>query len=298
LSVFRFGAHSICFLRPLIEAGFTPLRMAGAGSDWAQEADTEISKRFRGWLPDLIAFPISAFWLALTIIALARDKTEIRIYDWPRFLPERLNEFLETVTEVKPAPAVWEWAFFGASFLVLYVVSARTTFVATFLLSITGRITADNIKASYDPWQAQLMRNCLDIARTILFFWAGISLSVASLPIFFSQYPNFIVFVVSVSMYFSLIVGTIVFIISEQQLRRLVRDATGQKLEVLSAEIVEQMSANPLDEEAKRKHDMLKTQFDHLTAAKGNTSYLITVASLILPLVGTLVSILVDWAKA
>lgn len=267
---------------------------------WAEGAVAEIRRKFDNRLPDVIAFVASVIGLLFTVAALATDKNHLAIHlGWLEHPPAGSVSFLFFNLRITdPDVLAWEWIIFGCSYFILYYISARTTYVATFPVSVTRALSGAAIEGHYDPQQAASVTYCLDISRTVLLFWAGISISVATLPLFFSSLGNFIQIVVSTSMFFSLGVGTAVFIISEQQVRRAVRDAVTIKVEKIYPELSQLQDIEKPSEAAERRRAMLKEHFDHLTGAKGTTSYVITAASLLLPLIGTTVKIIVDWAKA
>ncbi|MDU9006887.1 hypothetical protein [Sedimentitalea todarodis] len=262
-------------------------------TDWIEEAIEEIEREFRGPRTEFIAVAAVLIGLVLTVLALAVDLGYLGLH-WGWAHPQGAFSLgILGLTLERPDILYWEWVIFGSSYAVLYYVSARTTFVATFLISITKRLEPKNLHEHYDPWQAPTVCYCLDMSRTILLFWAGISLSVATLPLIFGTLEHFLQIVVSTAMFFSLIIGTTVFILSEQQIRRAARIAVIEKLETLSRDL---SCLRRADAASENKYEMLKDQFTRLSGAKASTSYVIVILSLTLPLLGTLVKIIVEWA--
>lgn len=267
--------------------------------NWVSEANASIQRKFRSYLPDTIALVSALLGLLLTVAALHSDKGLLQYnLATTRLMPDALTGQLDTITQNNANPHFWEWCFFGANFFSLYFLSARTTFVASFMLEFTSRIHAEAITKSYDPVDAPQARYLVDIARSILLFWAGISLAVATLPLLYSSLGNFIQIVVTVSMYFSLFVGTWVFIRTEQQIRRLVRDARILKLGDIGYKLSLLEEKEVLDDADANRFEMLKAHYSHLSTTGYSTSYLITLASLSLPFVGTIVSVIIEWSNA
>lgn len=267
-----------------------------AGKDKSKQLQNKLISKYGGWSPDIVALVASLLGLVPTVGALASDLDYIKYsVSWTAPPATTLSVGPFHATLLGSDIAVWEWGFFALGFFVLYFTAARCTFVATFVVPLTAQISPSTIAECYDPKSSPEIVYCTDISRSLLLFWAGISISIATLPVVFSSLSDFLQIVVSTTVFFSLGVGVAVYLVSERQVRCSVRDAVAGKLSTIHRQISEiEESARP-DEIDERTHGFLLAHRGVLTANPSLGSYVLTLASLMLPLIGTFVKVIVDW---
>lgn len=255
-----------------------------------------VFSKYIGPLPNLIALLAALFGLVPTVGALVSDLGYIEYsFGWST-PPKTAGSIGPLNVQVLSADTmIWEWCFFACGFFILYFTAARCTFVGTFVISATRQVSPSIISGCFDPKYSAPITYCKDISRSLLLFWAGISISIATLPVIFSGLGDFLQVVVSTTVFFSIGVGTTVYLISERQISRSVRDAETEKLENIHRQMKTIQKRSKPDEKSERVFKFLQAQREVLTAKADVTSYVLVLASLILPLIGTIVKIVVDW---
>ena len=155
--------------------------------------------------PYFIAYFIAAFAAVVSSIAI--------YYDLSPTQAERFDfEWLWTSTVPMAAPIdVREIAYCMAGFFWLYILSAKTTYMARFYGVFSKHLEKNTVYA-FSPAQSACIKQIESIANMVLFFWFGIVCSVATLLGIFADLGYFLIFVVPSASIFSFVFGTIVFL--------------------------------------------------------------------------------------
>ena len=233
---------------------------------------------------------VSAVVAVVSKIALTFDLSSIGTAQIPSSLPE---------TNPSSPPETSEIAIWSLGFFILYVLAARVTDVARFYRVFAKHLQSQsNSIFTLDPAHSVLVIDIASIGRRILFFWFGIALSIVTLVPLFSHLELFILIVVPTTMFFSIAFGTIVFLAAESAIRHIVRDKTSSTLAYLEQEITRLFhQRDSLTSSQWEEFAQLKTMHKELSSAGGHHSYLLSLLSLLSPLIGPAVAAVAIYVK-
>ena len=202
-----------------------------------------------------------------------------------------------------PAELVW-WCF---GWLFLFVTAARSTDVARFYSCFAKRLDGEPNIYALDPARSTLVRGVAAVGWRILVFWSGILLSIPLLLPFISlgtgwrdygdwgfwlPHPLFVWLVVPITSAFSIPFGTMVFLRSEQAIRTAVNTVYYATLRATEREGTDLFARRgELDEAQWKRLEVLEALHRHLTTAGPYRSVLATSLSLLIPLIGPIVTL-------
>lgn len=202
-----------------------------------------------------------------------------------------------------PAELVW-WCL---GWLFLFVTAARSTDVARFYSCFAKHLDGEPNIYALDPARSILVRGVAAVGWRILVFWFGILLAIPLLLPFVSLgtgwrdygdtsfwLPNatFVWLVVPITSAFSIPFGTMVFLRSEKAIRTAVNTVYYATLRATEREGTDLFARRgALDEAQWKRLEVLEALHRHMTTAGSYRSVLASTASLLIPLIGPIVTL-------
>lgn len=190
----------------------------------------------------------------------------------------------------------WALALILMEFFVLYLTGAQATYAATFYATFAEAVAREPqalspLRNSESPIIVVLR----SVGAIVLLFWIGIMLAVLTL-IYFSATANmFVLVVVPVASFFSFVRGSAVFISVDLKLRRACRRAAAnvrRRLDTQARTLIDDIDESR--DSTIERLDKVSKLLDATTAKTVGASFLVAI-SLMTPLVGPVVSLLVHF---
>lgn len=257
------------------------------------DVKSDILKTYSGFLPNYISFVVASIGISLSIVAIVFDIEGVSL----KFMHSdsfAAMAYFRNVFSVlfESRLNILEILIFSTGLFVLYFSAARCTYVSTYYLHVVRFIDYKDVEEYYNPSKSPLILRAVYISRIILIFWLGISMSISTLPIFFPSLPNFVLIVAGTSVFFSLLVGTAVYICSEQHIRNVVRKAKISKSHNILGEVNLLIRKKTATEGDTKRYKYLLEQQDRIDKTTDTSSYIISILSLFIPLIGTVIGII------
>jgi len=242
-----------------------------------EEIEKDLGFRFSTWRIHAMSIVISLLGFALSFVVL----------DWD---VERLSGRLS-----------WQVGLCCFGFFCIYVTAARATDTARFYGSFARSLHVDH-DGLYpaDPANSALVLQIGSLGRHMLLFWSGIGAAVLTMTLILpllppqrSGLPIFIPLVVSITTFLSIGFGTLVFLASEANIAATVATVRDSALHSTERDIAILRSGNAvLDDATRSRVKDLEDLHQRLVTTGAYRNLVSAVSSLIVPVMGVLVSLL------